>query len=734
MSRPGWLPGFGEHGQARVEGEVTGITYRHEGSGFAVIRVEPEPGRVVFAVGPLASLLPGERVDLRGRWVDDPTHGRQLQVDRVEVSAPQRIEGLERYLASGVVPGIGKGLASRLVTQLGPRLFEALEGDVATIAAVSGIGPNRARALVEGWARGRHDREVRILLEGLGVGPVLAQRIQSRYGASTPEVLRQDPYRLIDEVPGVGFVRADALAQKMGLAKDSPARGRAAVLHVLDEGTSRGHVALPSPRLLEALGPLDVPEALGAAALDTLAAEGRIVVEADASAPLVYLAWLHRAEVEVAARLLAWPPPLARALTPDHAITEAETHLGLTLGPEQRQAVRLAVEAPLLVVTGGPGTGKTTVIRALTALLAQVPGGLALAAPTGRAARRLAEVTGREASTLHRLLEARPPRLDFGRHPGRPLDHGAVLVDEASMVDLPLLRGLLRAVKPGTRLILVGDADQLPPVGPGEPLRDLVESEAVPVVRLGTLYRQGQGSLIAENAHHIVRGELPRLVRGAASREVDFFFLDTPEAQVPEIVVDLVTRRLPSAYGLDPFTEVQVLCPGHRGDAGTEALNLALKGRLNPTAGGGLRPAPGDRVIQTRNDPERELSNGDLGRVEGAVGEGSAALRVRFDERELLLDGAALDDLDLAYALTVHKSQGSEYPAVVLPLTRPHLRLLQRSLLYTAVTRARRLLVLVGDWGLVVRAVNEGDRGRRFGRLRERLRGTTEPAQAPWAP
>lgn len=718
------LPGIGgapsgDGRQVTLKGEVVGVTFSNEDTGFAVLRVSPSPNTIHYAVGPLAHIKPGEQVSLAGRWVIDTRHGRQFKVDVARAQRPSTLEGLKRYLSSGLVPGVGEGLATRLVETLGEDLPRALGGDVPALCQVKGLGKRRAQALVDAWEEAGASREAMIFLESLEIGRALAQLIHRAYGSEAPEKVRTAPYQMIEDIKGVGFIRADAIAKAVGVPPDSVERGQAGLWHCLQRGRDRGHTCLPEESLIHQALALDIPKEPLMAGLAELLRRGKVISEEGEGGPFYFLEPLHRYEVEVAQGLLSWPLPQATPGSVEGALQEAESHLGHPLGEDQARALAMALEEPILVITGGPGTGKTTLVRALTALFSSIPGGMALAAPTGRAAKRLSEVTGREAKTLHRLLEIRPG--SFGRR-NKPLEAGAVLVDESSMIDLPLFAALLRGLKRGCRLILLGDADQLPPVGPGEVFRDLVDTEALPVARLKTLYRQDSASFIATNAHRMIRGEMPVLPQGAEAKSADFFYLETAIDDVPRVVVDLVTQRLPKAYGLDGTADIQVLAPSHRGGAGVANLNRLLQGRLQglEASAEGEAPSlkPGDKVLQTRNNYDHDLFNGDIGTLI-SLKEGTG--EVDFDGRRLTLEGKELRDLELAYALTVHKSQGSEYPAVVVPIVPHHLALLDRSLLYTAVTRARRLLVLVGHRGALMKALQKSEGGRRHTRLAHRL-------------
>lgn len=733
---------------ARFHAEVVRLIFRAHASSFAVVllRVQPGPDSV-RAVGTFPEVHPGQQVMLEGMWEAHATHGRQLRVTSCLVLVPETLEALEKLLASGVVEGVGPGMASRLVTSLGEGLWAALDAPAEAAAGASvrsegglesvpGLGAVRASRLRAWWFSVRTQGQARLFLAELEVSGTLAERIVGRFGARTEAILRENPWMLADTLSGVGFVRADALAQRLGVAPDAPGRAEAAVRWLLGRSVEEGHVYCPASRLLDQAMGLGLPPARVLEAIHRRVEEGELVVETlppedsamgGASEQAIYLKRLFEQERAVAELLLARIErcvQATRSTVPqsDVQLRGLQACLGLTLADEQREAVIQGLSSPLLVISGGPGTGKTTLVRALIWALKEEGVSIRLAAPTGRAARRLQEATGQEASTVHRLLEVQPPGMLPGRKRDHPLEGQVLLVDEVSMMDLPLFAWLLDAMPLGMRLILVGDVDQLPPVGPGNVLDVLLRTPEVPRVLLGQVFRQGQGSLIRLNAQRIRRGLVPILPHGEAVRDADFFFVeaDTQERCV-ERVVELVAQRLPERYGLDAPREIQVLSPMHRGDAGVVRLNECLQAVLNPGVEGGRQRGlrPGDKVIQVRNRPESGLYNGDIGYVR-AVSEGRVV--VGFEEREVVCEGVQVQELERAWAMTVHRSQGSEFPVVVMPVLEGAQGMLKRNLLYTAVTRARRLVVLVGSWGAVVGAVVQGGMERRYGRLWGRLR------------
>lgn len=704
---------------------------------FVVLRCAREDGSAFTAIGPLAQLHVGESVRLEGEWEQHPVYGSQLRVTRALPLTPATLENLERLLGGGAFEGIGPALAQRLVQQLGPQLFTALEGDEVLLAEVPGVGPQRAKRLIETWQQLAQAREVRLLLASLELTPAFTERLLKKYGDRLLSVLRSDPWQLAEQLRGVGFLKADALAQKLNIDPEGTSRARAAVRHLLARAVEDGHVYLPQRRLLQQGELLGLPPLELLRAVQALQEQGGLQLERglepedDAA---LYLPGLWKAEREVAARLtsLSQQPSQTDSTALLNAEIEAiEATLGLSLAEAQRRAVVAGITAPLLLISGGPGTGKTTLVKALLMCCETRGQRVALAAPTGRAARRLQEATGREATTLHRLLEVQAPDMRFMRNADQPLEVELVLVDEASMVDLPLFAALLAALPPTGRLVLVGDVHQLPPVGPGDVLGALMNTGVAPRVMLEQVHRQAGGSLIALNARRMLLGLAPQRPRGLEAPDADFYFLEEPDAErCAQTLVELVSRRLPTRYGWSPRRDIQVLSPSHRGNVGVEALNRRLQAALNPAGEGDTRRLrPGDRIIQVRNNYDLELFNGDLGEVLAVEPEG---VQVQFEERSLLLSGQELEDIELAWAMTVHRAQGSEFPVVVLPISDVHANMLRRSLVYTAMTRARKLMVMVGRFEVLERAVGSAGRELRFSGLTRRLRMASASGEAPF--
>ena len=709
-----------------LAGAVERVTFHSEESGFCVLRIKARGHReLVTVVGHAAAVAAGEWITASGEWVNDRTFGPQFRSRFLKATAPTSTEGIERYLGSGMIRGIGPVYAKKLVRAFGDHVFDIIETDPERLREVDGIGPVRAERITAAWAEQKAVREIMMFLHGHGVGTARAVRIFKTYGADAVQVMSENPYRLARDIRGIGFKTADAIAMRLGIEKTAMIRIRAGVAHALTEAMDDGHCGLPAAELLPlAAGLLEAPEDLVRAAIDEELAAGSVVADRVGDTPCVFLAGLHRAEHGIAGRLcriaagtLPWPP-----IDPDKALPWVEQHTGLTLAKSQSAAIRLALSSKVLVITGGPGVGKTTIVNAILRILAAKGASLLLCAPTGRAARRMTETSGFEARTIHRLLEVDPMSGGFRRDADNPVDCHLLVVDEASMVDVLLMHALLKAVPDHAALLIVGDIDQLPSVGPGQVLADVIASGAIPVVRLTEVFRQAAMSRIIVNAHRINEGITPDLDKPGG--ESDFYFVpaDNPETAVLRIV-ELVRTRIPRRFGLDPIRDIQVLCPMNRGGVGARSLNIELQSALNPAGERkverfGWTFAPGDKVMQIENDYDKEVYNGDIGRIDDVdpdVGE----ITARFDDRVVTYGFGELDALVPAYATTIHKSQGSEYPAVVIPLMTQHYVMLQRNLLYTGVTRGRHLVVLVGQRKAVAIAVKAASGRRRWSKLRE---------------
>ena len=712
-----------------LAGRVQRIVYADPRAGWAVIRLLlSDSGTKVTAVGALYGVQPGERLRLSGEWQQDPKFGRQFRVDTYLSLLPSTPQGIERYLGSGLIPGIGQVMAERLVEKFGLQTMEVIENEPERLPEVSGIGAHRAAQIQQAWQRQKGIREVLIFLQGHGISFSQAIKIHRQYGGRAVATIRSNPYQLAEDIFGFGFQTADEIASRLGIGRDSPIRAAAAILHVLGQAELQGHVFLPEDRAIQdAAALLQQPADLIRSALAVLVENQKIVRDLAGQGPAsaaIYSRRLFHAETTVANRLtelMAQPnPPTASDWQTD--LAQFESQQQFTLSTLQKDAVGRSLKENVLVITGGPGTGKTTLTRAVVELIGRQDQRIVLGAPTGRAAKRLSEATGLEAKTLHRLLEFDPRGMTFQRHSERPLEADVVIVDETSMLDCALAWHLLEAIPAGCRLILVGDVDQLPSVGPGRILADLIDSQLVPIIRLEEVFRQASRSLIVANAHRIRRGRMPK---SETDRSVDFYYIERhhPE-EILETVDHLVGVRIPRGFGLDPRKDIQLLAPMRRGLVGVEQLNLRLQQLLAaespPVEMVGSRFRQGDRVMQIRNNYDLEVFNGDIGHIVGPS-EDSQNLLVDFYGNLVAYPAAEVDQLVLAYACTIHKAQGSEYPCVVLPLHSQHHIMLQRNLLYTAVTRGRQLVIVVGEPKALARAVRNNRQKVRYTRLTERL-------------
>jgi len=716
-----------------LEGVLERIVFTNEENAWSVVRlVVPGHRDLVTAVGNLLGVQPGENLRLTGAWINDPKYGKQFRVASYATVVPATVGGIEKYLGSGLIRGIGKVMASRLVKAFGLETLDVIENRPHRLKEVEGIGPKRSGEILRAWSEQREIKEVMIFLQSHGVSTHYAIKIYKAYGPQANRLVRENPYRLATDIYGIGFKTADKIAAALGIPPDAPQRIEAGTLYLLGESADRGHLYLPRKTLVEeAEKLLAAPAERIEQAIAALAETEQIVVEPllDPAEQAVFLKSLHAAESGVAMRIRALlvQPPLPLEIDLDRAVDWFEKRERIALAREQRQAIRSGLTRKVLVITGGPGTGKTTLVHGIVEILEKKQQKVLLAAPTGRAAKRLAEATGAEAATLHRLLEFNPKTRQFDRNREHPLSCDLLIVDEASMLDTMLAYHLLRAVPDHGRLILVGDADQLPSVGPGRVLADLIRSESVEVVRLTEIFRQAERSLIVVNAHRVNQGTMPILE--SVDSNGDFFFLERKEPEeIVATIGELVTRRIPAKFGFNPLEQIQVLTPMNRGPLGTENLNAVLRDLLNPegptVTRGGRSLRAGDKVMQVRNNYDLEVFNGDIGRVQ-AIAEVDQIVTVSMDGREVTYDFGSIDELVLAYACTIHKAQGSEYPCVVIPLHTTHFVMLQRNLLYTALTRAKRLAVLVGEEKALRIAVGNRRVRSRFTRLAERL---AEPA------
>ncbi len=720
------MPNVSSEPLESIEGVVERIVYSNEENHYTVAQLLPEgKGRQepVTIVGNLTALNIGETVKAQGHWTTHKQFGRQFAVEKFESVLPRTIVGIRKYLGSGLVPGIGPTFAERIVEKFGEQTFDVIDHFSARLREVDGIGPERAKRIKDAWAAQKSVRDIMVFLQGYGIGSAHAAKIFKQYGENAIAVVGENPYQLAKDITGIGFRTADGIASKLGIARDSIHRLKAGVLYTLENATADGHVCLPRDLLIKSAAELLEAEIAPIEnAIKLLALSNDVMVEED----IVYLTGLYKSERGVANFILDLCAAELKlpAMDLHRAVEWVQEKTRVELAEAQEKAIKTALASKLTVITGGPGVGKTTIVNSIVKILHAKNCKVLLAAPTGRAAKRMSEATGTPAQTIHRLLKYEPHEHGFAHNERRPLNGDMIIIDETSMLDIPLAYHLMKAIPQSASVVFVGDVDQLPSVGPGNFLHDLIESGICPVVRLTEIFRQAKDSFIITNAHRVNEGQMPVF---DAPKESDFFFIvEEDPGKVLATIKTLCAERVPKKFGFDPMRDVQVLTPMHKGLCGSENLNRELQATLNPTGPVvqcfGRTYRVGDRVMQIRNNYDKDVFNGDLGRVK-RLDLIEQQVIVEIDDREISYEFTDMDELLPAYAISVHKSQGNEYPCVIAPLLTQHYVLLQRNLLYTAITRGKKLVILIGSKKALAIAIRNNKTSARFSRLQERLRG-----------
>ncbi len=722
-----------------LEGQIEGITYTSEESGFTIVRVKVQGQRgTVTVVGNLMSPCTGEVLKMKGEWINHPKYGKQFKVMNYKTEVPASIDGIRKYLGSGLIKGIGPVIAERIVKKFGKTTLAVIKDKIERLSEVDGIGKNRLSMIKTAWEEQKDIRDVMLFLQTHGVGSGYAVKIFKQYGNRSIQAVKENPYRLATDIFGIGFITADSIADKLGFSRDSELRAKAGILYVMHQLADDGHVYYPyEPLVAKCRETLQVDRETIIRALGSITIEGMITIddlndnidEFRDKNKAVYLSGFYFSEVKTAAMLkkLAATPKMIRNVNVTKAIEWVQNRLVVDLAENQVAAIRGSLENKVMVITGGPGTGKTTIINAVLKIFSRLKVKTLLAAPTGRAAKRMSETTGHEAVTIHRLLEFSFQKGGFRKNEKNLLDCGLLIIDEASMIDQILMHHLLKAIPYSATLIIVGDVNQLPSVGAGNVLNDIIASGIVPVIELTDIFRQARESRIIVNAHKINNGIIPDLEpQDTSALKNDFYFIrqEDPE-KVLKIIIELVKERIPLRFGFDPFDDIQVLTPMHRGIVGAENLNAKLQKALNPGKDEIIRGSRNyrvnDKVMQIKNNYEKDVFNGDIGRIVG-ISDADQEIIISFDGRNILYELSDLDEIILAYAVSVHKSQGSEYPAVIIPVLTQHYILLQRNLIYTAVTRGRELVVMVGTGKALAIGVNNNKTQRRYTYLKRRLK------------
>jgi len=707
----------------KLRGQIERITFVSEEDGFTIVKIrvagKKEP---ITALGHLMSPNPGEIIEMKGKWVKHPRYGSQFKIISYKTSVPASVYGIEKYLGSGLIKGIGPVMAKRIVKRFGKETLNIIEEDIEKLKQVEGIGEKRISMIKKAWDEQREIRDLMIFLQEHGISPSYAPKIYRKYKEKSIQIIKENPYRLAMDIYGIGFITADRIAEKLGFPKDSELRAMSGIIYVLQQVADEGHVYFPYEELLERCKKiLDISQDTIENALQKLQTEGKVVRDDEA----IYLSQFYVCETSVAKRLirLMEMPKSIRKINTEKAIEWVQKKLGINLAKRQKDAIRAVSENKILIITGGPGTGKTTVINAIIKIFSQIGAKILLAAPTGRASKRMTETSGYEAKTIHRLLEYSPEKGEFKKNERSPLKCDILIIDEASMIDIVLMHHLIKAVPLNATVVIVGDVNQLPSVGPGSVLKDMISSGVFPVVELNEIFRQARESLIVINAHRINAGEFP--IFKSERKNADFYFIEEEDPEKGlSIIIDLVKNRIPKKFGFNPYEDIQVISPMNKGIIGAENLNEKLQESINPSSFGIIRGIKKlklrDKVMQLRNNYEKGVFNGDIGRIV-KIDQENQEVFIAFDTGIVAYDYSELDEISLAYAISVHKAQGSEYPAVVIPIFIQHYVLLQRNLIYTAITRGKKLVVIVGTKKAFLIGIKNNKIQKRYTKLDKRL-------------
>ncbi|MDA0967519.1 MAG: ATP-dependent RecD-like DNA helicase [Proteobacteria bacterium] len=710
-----------------LSGIVERVTYHNGDNGFCVLRVKVKGHReLVTVVGSVPSISAGEYIKSSGNWNNNRDHGLQFKADFLKSLPPNTLEGIEKYLGSGLIKGIGPHFAKKLVAKFGEEVFDVIENSPDKLTEIDGVGKKRATSICGNWAEQKIVREIMVFLQSHGVGTTRATRIFKTYGEESIKIVSENPYILAKDIRGIGFISADTIARNLGIAHDSLIRARAGINHTLLEATSLGHCGLPKEELISsAVKLLEIPETIITEAITKELEEGNVISDTIEEAETIFSSSYYHYEKSIAKYLkqLSQAKSNIESIDIEKAIPWCEEKTNITLAENQRLAVQTSLESKVMVITGGPGTGKTTIVNCILTIFKTKKARIKLCAPTGRAAKRLSESTGFEAKTIHRLLEISPQNGQFSKNDENPLECDCLIIDESSMVDVQLFSSLIKAVPENAILLIVGDIDQLPSVGAGSVLSDIISSGVIPVVRLNQIFRQAKTSDIITNAHKINKGILPDFTN--TKKDTDFYFIQSEPENVMSKVITVIKDRIPKRFKFNPISDVQVLCPMRRGSNGSQSINIELQKVLNPDCENGIekygqRFAIGDKVMQIVNDYDKDVYNGDIGYIKSHDAEESQMV-IDFEGNDVVYDYTDLDQITLAYATTIHKSQGSEYPVVIMPITMQSFMMLKRNLIYTGVTRGRKLVVIIGQKKALAMAVTNTKELKRYSKLNEWL-------------